>query len=465
MLTRLKKHNDSLFLILLLILLSGSAWFLNHNMSDKVSFLEKEVYKIEKQDISFLKQNTDLLAKKKSIQENIDNYLKLQSNIQQNKTEDLKKDLSQNSKSSELLSILPPSEIANIQQKESTKKITDDIVSFKEQSAIFWQSINKLSSEDFSDSQFVIGNISDSSLKSSLASDITTFLKKEKENFSTIASYDNDFEKFGTATEKLDQILPLLKTQQAKNKQIIRTKIDSLNQELYVIQIVSVVGLVALLLVLFFVIYRKNKKLKTVGNEVNDIIDYDQSLAHTTTEIKTEHVIELTLYDQFLSLVNDLNTHLHKNVNLHFDMDDFDSLTIEQQSHLNEMLSQLIKFSLVYSFNEEQSGDIIISLRENNELKQIIFKDNGKGLFVEQLKAKIKEQYSVSDDVFVGKSNQQIMSFIFKQGFELVPSLTDSHYNLQLHVVAQIVKELNATMGLSSKENHGTEFTIQFKSI
>lgn len=465
MLTRLKKHNDSLFLILLLTLLSGSAWFLNHNMTDKISFLEKEVHKIENQDLSFLKQNTDLLTKKKLIQENIDNYLKLQTNIQENKTEDLKKDLSQNTKSSELLSILPPSEIATIQQKESTKKITDEIVSFKEQSAVFWQSINKLSSEDFSDSQFVMGNISDSSLKSSLASDIAGFLKKEKEYFSPIVSYDNDFSKFNIVTEKLDQILPLLKTQQAKNKQIIRTKIDSLNQELYVIQIVSVAGLVALLLVLFFVIYRKNKKEKLNGNDATEIIDYEQSLSHTTTEIKTDHVIELTLYDQFLSLVNDLNTHFNKNINLHFDMDGFESLTIEQKSHLNEILSQLIKFSLVYSFHEGQSGDIIISLKENNELKQIVFKDNGKGLFVEQLKAQIKEKYGVNDDVFVGKSNQQIMSFIFKPGFELVPYLADSHYNLQLNVVAQLVKELNATMSLSTKENHGTEFMFQFKSI
>ena len=49
MITRLKKHNDSLFLILLLILLSGGSWFFNHNMSGKVYFLEGEVKKIEKQ--------------------------------------------------------------------------------------------------------------------------------------------------------------------------------------------------------------------------------------------------------------------------------------------------------------------------------------------------------------------------------------------------------------------------------
>ena len=77
MITRLKKHNDSLFLILLLILLSGGSWFFNHNMSGKVYFLEGEVKKIEKQDLSFLKQNNDLLTIKNDIQNNIDTFLSI----------------------------------------------------------------------------------------------------------------------------------------------------------------------------------------------------------------------------------------------------------------------------------------------------------------------------------------------------------------------------------------------------
>lgn len=467
MITRLKKHNDSLFLILLLILLSGGSWFFNHNMSGKIFFLEGEVKKIEKQDLSFLKQNNDLLTIKKDIQNNIDTFSTLQTNIQDNKTEDIKKELSKNPKSNELLAILPPSEIANIQQTESRKKITEDITLFKEKSAILWQSIAKMGNEDFSETQFSIGNVSDSSLKNTLHSSLSNFLKKEKDLFNPIVSYDSSLDKFSLATERLEQIYPLLKEQQNTNKKIIKEKIASLNKELYIIQIVSLVGILGLIGVLVFITMKKKRK-SSMQNETehSEITEYEKTISSNEDLSEITDPQQSELYDTVISFIANLNTKLHKNINLHLDIESFESLTLEQQEKVKEIIFQLVKFSAAYSFETNASGDIIVSLRGTEGNYTLLCKDNGRGLFVEEIKEKIKSQYHVQDSVFVGKSNQQIYSFIFKPGFDLtsIPENTDIE-PLQLNIVSQLAKEINANISLSTEEQHGTEFLIHFQSI
>lgn len=467
MITRLKKHNDSLFLILLLLLLSSGTWFFNHSMSGKILFLENEVVKIEKQDLSFIKQNNDLLNAKKEIQTNIDGFLKLQTSVQENKTEDIKKELSQNPKSSELLAILPPSEIANIQQGDSRKKIMEDITSLKDKSATLWQSISKIGQEEFSDTQFALGNISDSSLKTSVYNNVSGLLKKEKELFNSITSYDNSFENFKVATEKLEQVYPLLKTEQNKNKELIKNKVNSMNSELYIIQIVSLVGILGLIGVLVFITMKKKRK-SSMQNETehSEITEYEKTISSNEDLSEITDPQQSELYDTVISFIANLNTKLHKNINLHLDIESFESLTLEQQEKVKEIIFQLVKFSAAYSFETNASGDIIVSLRGTEENYTLLCKDNGRGLFVEEIKEKIKSQYHVQDSVFVGKSDQQIYSFIFKPGFDLtsIPENTDIE-PLELNIVSQLVKEINANISLSTEEQHGIEFLIHFQSI
>lgn len=462
MLNKFKKNNDSLFLILLIILLSSSVLFLNYSVNQKISSLNKEVKKIDNQSLSFLKQNKDILDKRTLIQHDIDDYLKLK-NLQQNNPDSLKQDLAQNSKSSDLLSILPPSEIANIQLKENQKKIDEEIKSFKEQSSLFWNSIKQMADEQPSDNLFVMGNISDSVLKTSLSSDISNLLKQEKENFSTISSYDGNFEQFISSTEKLNQVFSLLKTQEAKNKQTILNKINSLNQELYVIQVVCVVGLVSLSFVLLFVFYRKNKKTKV--NSEPSFTNISSSVEETSLaqNHKIEPVIDLSLNDQLTTFVNQFNLKFNKNIHSKFDMNGFENLDLTIQTKLNDIIYQMITFSFLYSFDTIHSGKISISFSENPQSKQLLFKDNGQGLSIKKLKTKIKEKYGVEEQVFIGKSEQQIMSFLFKEGFNVVPNQTAMENNLNLNIIAQINKELNSTIGLSSKENQGLEFIFQFQ--
>lgn len=461
MMARLKRNNDSIFITLLLVLLASSSWFFINQSLEKKLNLTHEVKKIEAQEVLFNKQNTDLLNLKKQTQENIDNFLKLQLTIQENKTEEVKQELNKNTKSSNLLSILPPSEIATIQQNESHKKITEEITALKASSALFWDSISKMGNENVSETSFSIGNIKDNSLKNSLYTDLSSFLKKEKELFNTFTSYDNSFEKFTQSSEGLTQVYPLLKTQQIKNKKLLNEALDSLDKELQIIQIASAVGFVSLLIVLIFVVSRKKKYKAPVSNHQGE--DFEPTISIST---KKEDLLSVSLYDKSLSLINVINQTFNKQINLHFDMDNFESLTLSQQDKLTSVVLELVKFSGLYSFTDKDSGDIIISLKEEQGSHTFLFKDNGKGLFVEDIKEKIKQQYSVNDNVFVGKTNQQIFSFIFKPNFVLVQNedLINTE-KLQLNLVSQVTQEINGKISLSTQENNGTEFLINFQSV
>lgn len=453
MLRRLKNYNDIVFIIFLIFLLGGATWLFSHNVEQKVTLLQNEIQKINKQHLFFTKQNNDLTNEHNAIVNNINHYLQLEVNISENKTEELKKTLSENAKSTELLAILPPSEIANIQQKENIKKINEDITSFKQKSAFVWLSLTKLTNEEFNNNDFVIGNIKDNSLKNDLANNLATLLKKEKPIFTSIAHLNGDIGKFSLSTENLTQFLPLYQLEQEKNKSAITSVINSLSKELYLIQTVSVVGLVCLILLLFFVIFRKKKKKQSNIVKVSPI---EKTVVSHTLEQPVINVTQNNIYN----LINDMNSSLSKHINLHFDSEYLDSLSVDTKDNITLMIEQFIKFSLLYSFSMREFGDIIVSLREEEQHKKLIFKDNGKGLLLSDIKDKIKQQFGVNDNVFAGKSEQQILSLIFKPNFNFITNQKD--YNVDLSVITQLTKKMNAQLSIKNHEPNGIEFVIIF---
>lgn len=455
MLNRLKHYNDIAFIIFLIFLLGSSAWLFSHNLEEKISLLQNEVQKIDKQTLFFTKQNNDLINQRNILVDNISHYAKLEENISTNNTEELKKLLSENSKSSELLAILPPSEIANIQQKDNIKKINEDIVTFKSQAAFIYQSINKLNSEEFNNNDFVIGNIKDNNLKTTLSNHVSTLLKKEKPIFSSLANSNKDINNFSQTTENVKQFFPLLKSQQEQNKSSIVSVMTSLSNELYIVQIVSVVGLVCLVLLLFFVIFKKKTKTVNTSQHFN-------TMDNTTLLDQLQQPTIKTPADDMLHFFNTMNNSLSKHINLHFDTELFDTLPLDTKNKLTAIIQEFIQFSLLYSFDMRDFGDIIISVRDDMQHKKLIFKDNGKGLVIDEIKNKIKQQYGVSDSAFAGKSEQQILSLIFKPNFNFLSSQSDSTYHVNLSSVTDIIKQLNAQLSIKNHEHNGIEFVILF---
>jgi len=201
----------------------------------------------------------------------------------------------------------------------------------------------------------------------------------------------------------------------------------------------------------------------------SDFIDNNSSkpsIALSSTEqkvVKNTPVEEkeTTFMENIFFLISQMNQTLGKEISLDFDMDLLDSLSLSHKEKIQDIIIQLVRNAGVHAFDKE--GLISLSLKEDNGLFTLSCKDNGKGINVEQIKAKIKEKYNVDDSAFNGRSEQQILSFIFKPGFS-----TSNEENMfggrgvGLDLVAQIVKEISAKISLSTKINQGTEFTIQF---
>lgn len=457
MLKRLKNHNDLIFIIFLIFLFAVSTWVVSNNIQQRINSLVAETQKIDKQKLFFTKHNNGLQQQRESIVDNINSYLKLQKNLSDNNTEELKKTLLENSKSSELLAILPPSEIAQIQQKELLKTIHEDITDFKEKSAFVWQSIYQLNSHEYNAAQFAIGNIQDNNVKDILSQSINDLLKKEKPIFTSVAKLNSDIENFSSDTENFKQFFPLLSLQQEKNKNTINSTIDSLSEHLATAQLFAIVGLLCLISLLVFVIFRKKHKKTTA------LLDNTELIEQVTVLDETPVVSLLTNNDKTLSLFNEINHNLSKHINLHFDSDMFHTLPVKTQETISDIINEFIKFSLVYSFDMRDFGDVIVSLYDDAYTTKLVYKDNGKGLVVEDVKHKIKQQYNVNESIFLGKSDQQLLSFIFKPGFELIKQ--DKIYSFNLSSINNCLKELQGNMSIHSQENHGVEFVITIPKL
>lgn len=456
-----KKHKYYMFFIFLLTLSSVGCGVLLDNTSANITSLNNEIIKIDKQNVFFIQQNKDMLHTQKNIQDNIDKFLGLQQQLQNTSSNNLKDFFLNNPQSNELLSILPPSEIAIIQQNDQLKDIEKQILSLQSISKKFLQSIELIASQEFSHDYFSLGNISNYDLKTLLTTTISNFLKKENTLFHPLFIFDNNLEEFSQSTEKLSQIYPLLLKQQSQNKEIIYSNIHSIEKTLQILYVIFSFLLISLccLILLFFKNLKKSSSVVSLSTEEQHSLDTSLQQDNSSPLYLVE---EITFYEEIITFVNTLNTTFNKKIELSFDIAQFDSFSKEEQEKIVLILSEFIKFSFLYSFEHSIDGNIFISTMYNGNNPTLMFRDNGQGLDLLDLKSKIKQQYYVDDSIFIDKTSQQIYSFIFKPGFIFISSnnnVESSYFNMNL--VVQLVNELSGQMSLSTHKNNGNEFTIQ----
>lgn len=456
-----KKHKYYMFFIFLLTLSSVGCGVLLDNTSANITSLNNEIIKIDKQNVFFIQQNKDMLHTQKNIQDNIDKFLGLQQQLQNTSSNNLKDFFLNNPQSNELLSILPPSEIAIIQQNDQLKDIEKQILSLQSISKKFLQSIELIASQEFSHDYFSLGNISNYDLKTLLTTTISNFLKKENTLFHPLFIFDNNLEEFSQSTEKLSQIYPLLLKQQSQNKEIIYSNIHSIEKTLHILYVIFSFLLISLccLILLFFKNLKKSSSVVSLSTEEQHSLDTSLQQDNSSPLYLVE---EITFYEEIITFVNTLNTTFNKKIELSFDIAQFDSFSEEEQEKIVLILSEFIKFSFLYSFEHSIDGNIFISTMYNGNNPTLMFRDNGQGLDLLDLKSKIKQQYYVDDSIFIDKTSQQIYSFIFKPGFIFISSnnnVESSYFNMNL--VVQLVNELSGQMSLSTHKNNGNEFTIQ----
>jgi len=96
MFKHLKKYNETLFLMVVFLLFSGSVLFFNHHMSSRILLLKSELSKFDQQYSIIFKQNDELIASKLKINRQIEEYQKLKNNIQEQKIDVIAKEVANN---------------------------------------------------------------------------------------------------------------------------------------------------------------------------------------------------------------------------------------------------------------------------------------------------------------------------------------------------------------------------------
>ena len=350
MFKHLKKYNETLFLMVVFLLFSGSVLFFNHHMSSRILLLKSELSKFDQQYSIIFKQNDELIASKLKINRQIEEYQKLKNNIQEQKIDVIAKEVANNPKNSEILAILPPSETINIQQNEMLKKLSEDITEFKNNLGKTNSIFLKINSESENDKEFNLGNLPDGSLKNTVRNEVNNQFKKQQEIFSKInPSSETYLEVF--LSLNLDSLNVEQKTSLNTIHKSFDDRITSITKEINIIQITSAVGIASLFFVLIIIIF--GKLIKT-DEDIDMITQENFNILKSVKEglfLISPNMIVGTQISQSTAKILEREIHEHDDFDLVLQELVDEKTYIQAVDYIKVLLTGNVKESLVQSLN------------------------------------------------------------------------------------------------------------------
>jgi len=113
--------------------------------------------------------------------------------------------------------------------------------------------------------------------------------------------------------------------------------------------------------------------------------------------------------------------------------------------------------------NKPENGTIKISIDrlENNNV-ELCISDDGKGIDLENLKAKYINQEEIAEKDIAEITTNNLLSFIFKSGVSTSNMITDmSGRGLGLAIVQEKIEQFGGSISVITEKNKGTKFKIQ----
>ena len=108
------------------------------------------------------------------------------------------------------------------------------------------------------------------------------------------------------------------------------------------------------------------------------------------------------------------------------------------------------------------SGSIVLEARHRAGMLQILITDDGRGIDIEQLRARAVERDLVPRHVAERLTESEVLEFIFLPGFSTRAQVTEiSGRGVGLDVVQSMVKAVGGTVRVSSQPGRHTVFTLQ----
>ena len=200
-----------------------------------------------------------------------------------------------------------------------------------------------------------------------------------------------------------------------------------------------------------------------------------QRLNHVTSELQ-EGVMKTRMqpignaWAKLPRLIRDLSHELGKKIELEM---------IGAETELDRQVLELIKDPLTHMIRNsadhgiEQPADRVaagksevghVRLNAFHEGGHIIIEiaDDGKGLPIEKIKAKVIANGLATEAELAGMTEQQIQQFIFKAGFSTAQKVTSvSGRGVGMDVVRTNIEKIGGTVELKSVEGRGSTFTIK----
>jgi HAMP domain-containing protein/HPt (histidine-containing phosphotransfer) domain-containing protein len=162
---------------------------------------------------------------------------------------------------------------------------------------------------------------------------------------------------------------------------------------------------------------------------------------------------------------------LGKSVNLTFDNIENVVLPETYINPFKDMMIQLIRNSIVHGIeapsvrmNERKviMGEILIELSKSDDEVFIRYKDDGRGLDLEQIKIKAVEHGVVTETKLKGMENYEIQDLIFHEGFSTADK-SDSHAGRGqgMHLVKSILDDFKGAYEINSVSGKSFEMIIK----
>ncbi len=171
----------------------------------------------------------------------------------------------------------------------------------------------------------------------------------------------------------------------------------------------------------------------------------------------------------FARLVRDMARELGKKVRLEI-LGEATPVDRDILEKLEAPLSHLIRNALDHGLEtpeeREQAGKpaegrLTVEARHVAGMLNIIVADDGRGIPVERLRAKVVERGLVHADMAAGLTKGELLEFLFLPGFSTASTVTEiSGRGVGLDVVFTMAQEVGGTVRVDSAEDKGTRFLL-----
>ncbi len=226
----------------------------------------------------------------------------------------------------------------------------------------------------------------------------------------------------------------------------------------------------------FFRLYEEVKKYSQNKNIIGEFKNRMEQMSRIAKDLqtgimKTRMVPIGQVFSRFNRLVRDLAKEHNKNVELVIkgEETELDKKVIDV---IGEPLLHLIRNAVDHGIEpvedrsksgKSEKATVILNAYQGGNQIFVEISDDGRGLDVQAIKAKVLEKGLSTPEILANMEDQDIYNFIFNPGFSTAKTITDiSGRGVGMNVVKETVTELNGNVIIETERGMGTRFVLSF---